>query len=47
MDKLVFIILTILTVGMIVFEIALFIQYGSKPITEIPAWVLIFLFNKK
>ena len=36
----------LLVIGFITFEIVLWVQYGSKPIDEIPFWVLWFLWGK-
>lgn len=37
--------LVLLCVAVIVTSITAFIMYSGKPITEIPAWALIFMFG--
>jgi len=36
----------LLVVGIIAFEIYIWVRFGSLPVTEIPAWALLFMFGK-
>lgn len=37
----------VVTVGLIVVEIYVWVTYGNKPIDEVPIWVLWFMFGGK
>ncbi len=41
------VLLILLVVAIIVATVTAFVMYGDKPITEIPAWALIFMFGGK
>lgn len=41
--KLILLLLILISVGAIVLSIYAFITYGSKPITEIPSWIIWFM----
>lgn len=43
----VYVVLMLLLIAAIVTSITAFVMYGGKPITEIPAWALIFMFGVK
>lgn len=36
----------LLIVGVIAFEIYVWVRFGSLPVTEIPAWALFFMFGR-
>ena len=44
---LLFIISIIIIISLIIFDIYLWINYGNKPIDEIPLWVLYFLWGHR
>jgi len=46
MEKLWIILILIIFVFILAFEIVIAVQYGNKPVGEIPAWVLIFLIKR-
>ena len=39
-------VLVLFIVGVIAFEIYIWVSFGSLPVTEIPAWALLFMFGK-
>lgn len=44
-EKIVIAVILVIAVGLVAVNIVAFSIYGNKPITEIPAWALIFMFN--
>lgn len=36
----------LLLIGFIAMEVIAYVIYGDKPVTEIPAWALLFMFGK-
>lgn len=46
MNKLIWILLWLLIIGLIGFGVYVLITYGGKPITEIPAWAAWFFMKR-
>lgn len=42
MDKLIKIIVLIIILAAVVFGVTMYVKYGNKPITELPAWAVRF-----
>lgn len=45
LEKIVIAIISVIAVGAIAVSIVACSMYGNKPITEIPTWALVFMFN--
>lgn len=36
-----------LIISLVIIEILVWVKYGGKPVNEIPAWALLFMFGRK
>lgn len=47
LNMFILVVLVLLCIAAIVTGITAFVMYGGKPVTEIPAWALLFMFGGK